>query len=342
MGRKKGSLGKKNRKELIDFTKVACASGDKKHEDAMIETVLPELTKEQEERQDRLNNALRSLNKTKGLSITYGKNIPAFERQLFGYKCIDKLTNGGIKRGQYSTLWGDPDSGKTSIAYKMIATAQKEGRTVVYINMETGYDSIYAKKYEVDVDKLLVENCTTAEQALDTIIRLCSENVVDLIVLDSIHGLSPRGEQFVGKTEEMKSMNKDTQALLARKLSEFFRKSIPYVSKAKCAVLLIGQTRTTVGEYVNIEVLTGGRAIKHYSRLILHIRRGSKADAPVKKEKKIVKELNEEGDEVEITKTIETIIGFNCVIKVDKSQIEGCKYLDEIRVPFISGEGIKE
>lgn len=295
------------------------------------------LTKEQQERKDKLNQVMRDINKSgKGISINYADTIPAFERQKFGYSCIDKLTNGGIKKGQYSTIWGDPDCGKTTIAYKMISIAQKEGRIVVYINMERGYDPIYAKRIGVDTDNLIVENCETAEQALDTVIKLCSANVVDLIVLDSIHGLSPRGEQFEGKTETQKSTEKDTQALLARKLSQFFRMSIPYVAKAKCAILLIGQTRTRMERNYSIEDLSGGRAIKHYSRIILHIKRGAKADAP--SEKVDTGKVNEKGK-----KEKETVyLGWDCVIKVDKSQVEGCRYLDEIHVPFIAGEGIKD
>lgn len=325
-GRPKGS--KNLSKKTIEESKEKCVK---------IENI--SLTEEQQERKNKLNNILKEINKQgqkTGMIIDYANTIIPFERQLFGYKCLDRLSNGGIKKGQYSTIWGDPDCGKTTIAYKMIATAQKEGKIVVYINMEKGYDSIYAQKFGVNPEQLIIENCTTAEQALDTIIKLCSENVVDLIILDSIHGLSPKGEQFEGKTENIKSTEEDTRALLARKLSQFFRMSIPYVAKAKCAVLLIGQTRTRMERSYSIEDLSGGHALKHYSRLVLHIRRGQKVDAPTKRipTGKLTEKGKPEMDNIQI--------GFDCSIKVDKSQIEGCKYLDEIHVPFISGEGIQE
>jgi RecA/RadA recombinase len=44
-----------------------------------------------------------------------------------------------------------------------------------------------------------------------------------LIILDSIQGLSPHGEQYEGKADKEKSVEDDTMALLARKLSQFFR-----------------------------------------------------------------------------------------------------------------------
>lgn len=293
-------------------------------------------TPEQIERRKKLKEVMKQVNKSCGETVLdFADTIPAFEKQSFGYTCLDKLTGGGIKCGQYSTLWGDPDCGKTTIAYKMIATAQKQGKICVYINMEKSYDAQYAQVYGVDVQNLVVENCVTAEQAFDTIIRLCEAKVVDFIVLDSIHGLSPKTEQFEGKTDEMKSTEKDTQALLARKLSQFFRMSIPYVAEAKCAVLLIGQTRTSIG-YVSLETLSGGRALKHYSRLILHMRRGQKSDAPT--EKKDTGMVNEKGKPIFENKQI----GWDCVIKVDKSQTDNCHYLDELHVPFIIGKGLRE
>jgi len=289
-----------------------------------------ELTKEQIERREKAREVMREINKSsKGVIIDYGNTIKPFERQKFGHKSLDTLTNGGIKKGQCSTIWGDPDCGKTTIAYDMIATCQKEGGIAAYINMEQGYDPEYATKRGINIKELIIEDVITAEQCLDSVIKLCDAKVVDLIVIDSVHGLSPKGEQYDGKTEEIKSTEKDTQALLARKLSQFFRMSAGYIRKANCAVLLIGQTRTAIGGYIALETLSGGRAIKHYSRLILHIRKGSKADSPTEK--------------VEIDGKKETkIIGFPCVIKVDKSHMEGCIYLSEIIVPFVSGEGLKD
>lgn len=288
------------------------------------------LTKEQITRREKAREVMREINKSdKGITIDFGNTIKPFERQKFGHKSLDTLTNGGIKKGQCSTIWGDPDCGKTTIAYDMIATCQKEGGIAAYINMEQGYDPEYATKRGININELIIEDVVTAEQCLDSVIKLCNAKVVDLVVIDSVHGLSPKGEQYDGKTDEIKSTEKDTQALLARKLSQFFRMSSGYIRKANCAVLLIGQTRTAIGGYIALEALSGGRAIKHYSRLILHIRKGSKADAPT--EKIVVDGKNEN-----------RIVGFNCVVKVDKSQIEGCTYLSEISFPFLSNQGIVE
>jgi recombination protein RecA len=210
----------------------------------------------------------------------------------------------------------------------MIAEAQKKGKLVTYLDVERSYDPIWAKNFGVNTDDLSIVQIDTAEQALDIIIKLCRENVADLIVLDSIQGLTPKGENVAGKGEKEKSVEDDTMALLARKLSQFFRMSTAPVSNAKCAVLLIGQARMDLGSFIKLETLSGGHALMHYSRLILRVRRGQGVDAPVRKFK------DENG------RTKEQKLGFDLVVHVNKSQVQGCTELSEIHVPFLFDSGI--
>jgi RecA/RadA recombinase len=171
---------------------------------------------------------------------------------------------------------------------------------------------------------------------MDSVIKLCKEKVVDIIVLDSVQGLSPHGEQYEGKADKERSVQDDTMALLARKLSQFFRMSIGYISEAKCALLLIGQARLDLGSFIKVETLSGGHALMHNSRLILRIRRGQGADAP--SEKRPTGEKDKNGKD----KMDDVKIGFDAVIHVNKSQIQGCTEGDEIHVPFLFLSGLNE
>jgi RecA/RadA recombinase len=171
---------------------------------------------------------------------------------------------------------------------------------------------------------------------MDTVIKLCKEKVADVIVLDSIQGLSPHGEQYEGKADKERSVQDDTMALLARKLSQFFRMATPFISDAKCALLLIGQSRMDLGSFIKMETLSGGHALMHNSRLILRIRRGQGADAPT--EKRPTEKITEKGKPE--MKSIP--IGFDLVVHVNKSQIQGCTEGDEVHVPFLFNSGIKE
>jgi recombination protein RecA len=286
-------------------------------------------TKEFTERKAKLEAVLREINKVIPGSVNYANTIEARERLSFGYKCLDDITGGGIVYGNTTTIWGSKGCGKSTIAYKLLATAQKNHKIAAYLDVERSYDATWAKKFGVDTESLVYVACKTAEEVLDTVIKLCKSSVVDVIVLDSIQGLSPHGEQYEGKGEKDKSVQNDTMALLARKLSQFFRMATPYISDAKCALVLIGQARMDLGSFIKMETLSGGHALMHNSRLILRLRRGQKADAPTEKVK------NEDG------KTENVQIGFDLCIKVDKSQIQNCIEGTEIHVPFLYTDGIQ-
>ena len=286
-------------------------------------------TKEFTERKEKLEAVLREINKVIPGAVNYANTIEARGRLSFGYKCLDDITGGGIVYGNTTTIWGSKGCGKSTIAYKLIATAQANHKIAAYLDVERSYDATWAKKFGVDTSSLVYVACKTAEEVLDTVIKLCKSSVVDLIVLDSIQGLSPHGEQYEGKGEKDKSVQNDTMALLARKLSQFFRMATPYISDAKCALVLIGQARMDLGSFIKMETLSGGHALMHNSRLILRLRRGQKADAPTEKVK------NEDG------KTENVQIGFDLCIKVDKSQIQNCIEGTEIHLPFLYTDGIQ-
>ena len=305
---------------------------EERKEDKIIENDLVEENNNQinKERRDKLNDILREINKDKPNSIKYANTIEEKKRMSFGYTCLDKLTGGGILCGNFTTLWGSKGCGKSTIAYSTIAAAQQDGKIAAYLDVERSYDPKWAAKFGVDTESLVYIACKTAEEVLDIIIKLCREKVVDLIVLDSIQGLTPHGENYEGKADKEKSVEDDTMALLARKLSQFFRMAAAPVSDAKCAVLLIGQARMDLGSFIKMETLSGGHALMHNSRLILRVRRGQGVDAPVRKYK------DDKG------KTKEEKLGFDLVVHVDKSQIQGCTELSEIHVPFYFDSGIKE
>jgi len=336
MGRKKGS------KNLSKKSKELVKKGLQEAKEGKLSPLEPNdlveknNTQISQERRDRLNATLREINKIIPDSVKYAKDIEERARLSFGYKCLDNLTGQGIPEGTYTTIWGSKGCAKTTIVLDLIAKAQKNGKQCIYINGERSYDPVWAKKRGVDVDSLIIVDVETIEQGLDTIIKLCRERVADLIVLDSIHGLAPHGELYEGKAEKEKSVEQDTMALRARKMTQFFEMATSFVANAKCAIILIGQSRMDLSGFIKLEHLTGGHALMHFSRLILRVRRGQKADAPV--EKRPTGKITEKGKP-----EMESIpIGFDLVIHVDKSQIPNCTEGQEIHVPFLFEDGIHE
>jgi RecA/RadA recombinase len=351
MSRTKGAKGKKNQEpKLSEENKKKVEQGlqeakegklipqEELIKEGLLQNPLVEQNNKQisQERKDKLNTVLRDINKNVPDSVKYANTIEERARLSFGYKCLDRLTNGGIMMGSYTTLWGSKGVGKSTIAYKLIATTQKQGKIAVYIDMERSYDPVWAKSFGVDTENLIYIQTKEAEETLDVVIKLCREKVADLIVLDSLHGMSPHGEQYTGKADKERSLVDDTMALLARKLSQFFRMATPVVSDAKCAILLIGQSRLDLGSFIKCEVLSGGHALAHNSRLILRLRRGQKADGEFNKVP--TGKLTEKGKpEIELIQT-----GFSLVVRVEKSQVKGCTEGNEIATIFNYKEGIRD
>ena len=165
---------------------------------------------------------------------------------------------------------------------------------------------------------------------MDAIKAMAEKKVVDLVVVDSIQAMSPKGEQETKKGKK-KSIENDEMALLARKLGKFFRTTSAEVFNAKMAVYLIGQVRMNIGGFFAFADLSGGNALKHWMSLCTYSRRGQKPDAPVKKEKKEV--LCPDGTTHK--KTVTTVLGFDCVLKMVKSHIgDSVREGEDIHLPF--------
>jgi len=336
MGRPKGSKNKKKNPPTMsseEFNKIPIKEIPKLKKLLNVEKIF---SSEQTKKRNKLNSVLRDLTKKIGKgAIKFASDVEIRNRIPFGNKHIDKLIGGGILEGTFTTIWGSKGTGKTTAILDLIANAQKIGKQCVYINGERSYDPVYAAKRKVDTDSLVVIDVEQLEDGLDVILKLCREKVVDLIVFDSLHGLAPKGELYKGKADKEKSVSDDTMALRARKLAQFFEMGTAFVAEAKCAVVFIGQSRMDLGGFIKLETLTGGNALLHSSRLILKFRRGQKVDAP--KEKRPTGAVTEDG-KAEMEKIL---IGFDMVVRVDKSQIENCIEGMEIHIPFYFERGIE-
>jgi len=289
--------------------------------------------KDNKERLAMLKKTARQINKEHGIqTLHFGDEHKQVEKLAFLFKPIDKLFGGGLAHGNFTTIWGGSGSGKSTLAHMLTASAQLEGKLVYYIALEP-YDKSRAKQFGVNLDNLMIGEFPQAEQSLDTIVEFARKKLVDVIILDSIHSLAPKGMQEDKKGN--KSLATDTMALLARKLSEFFKVAVDPVKRANIAVLLIGQTRTAnLGTMYPIQKLSGGAALVHYSKAIVHMMRGQKANAP--SEKIDTGKLTPSGNKSYETKAI----GFESVLKVDMCQIDGMKNEGtELRLPYHFSSG---
>jgi recombination protein RecA len=174
---------------------------------------------------------------------------------------------GGLPKGRVIEIYGPESSGKTTIATHVIAEAQKKGGICAIIDAEHAFDSNYAQKLGVDVDYLLISQPDYGEQALEIADRLILSGALDVVVIDSVGALVPKGEL----EGEMGDSKMDLQARL---ISQALRKLTATISKTNTVCIFINQLREKIGVmFGNPETTTGGNALKFYSSIRLDIRR---------------------------------------------------------------------
>ncbi len=174
---------------------------------------------------------------------------------------------GGVPKGRIIEIYGPESSGKTTIATHIIAEAQKKGGICAIIDAEHAFDSNYAQKLGVDVDNLLISQPDYGEQALEIADRLILSGALDVVVVDSVAALVPKGE-LEGEMGDSK------MGLQARLMSQALRKLTATIHKTNTVCIFINQLRDKIGVmFGSPETTTGGNALKFYASVRLDIRR---------------------------------------------------------------------
>ncbi|HHX76567.1 MAG TPA: recombinase RecA [Acholeplasmataceae bacterium] len=174
---------------------------------------------------------------------------------------------GGYPRGRIIEVYGPESSGKTTLTLHAMASAQKQGGTVAFIDAEHALDPNYAKNLGIDIDNLVLSQPDTGEQALDIAEALIKSGSIDMIVIDSVAALVPE-QEIAG------DMSANHVGLQARMMSQAMRKMSGVISKSNVVAIFINQIREKVGiMFGNPETTPGGRALKFFSSVRLEIRR---------------------------------------------------------------------
>ena len=224
-----------------------------------------------EDKKRALETAISQIEKSygKGSIMRLGDNLAVNVESIpTGSLSLDlALGIGGIPKGRIIEIYGPESSGKTTLALHMIASAQKLGGEVAFIDAEHALEPAYARALGVDIDSLLISQPDTGEDALAITETLVRSGAIDVVVVDSVAALTPRSE-IEGE------MGDSSVGVVARLMSQALRKLAGSISKTQCIVIFINQLREKIGvSYGNPETTPGGRALKYFSSVRIDVRR---------------------------------------------------------------------
>lgn len=218
---------------------------------------------------DRVNAALKLLNSKfgDGSVMTFNKlQIKKIEAVSTGSISLDlALGIGGLPYGRICEIFGPESSGKSTICLQVCAEAQKQGKTVCYLDLENAFDPIYAKAVGVNLDKLLFSQPASIENAFNMMVELLTNKLADVIIFDSVAAAKTKaeaegevGQNFIG--------------LQARTMSLGLKKLTSLANEANCLCLFVNQIRMKIGVlFGNPETTPGGTALQFYASVRMRI-----------------------------------------------------------------------
>lgn len=226
----------------------------------------------------------------KGISKKYGENVVKEGVEdltvdgilSLGTPTFDFAVYGGVPEGRIVELCGPEGGGKTTTAFLIAASYQREElkrnsdnpRRIVLLDNEGTADPVWAKKlgYNMDEDAevgtiIIRPEGQSAEEIFDMALDLLRTGEVGLLIFDSIATLVP--QQIV---EE--SMEKYQMGGIAKSLTRFANTAIGLLRKYKATLIAINQVRENMTGYGDVLTTPGGRSWKHACSMRLMFKRG--------------------------------------------------------------------
>jgi recombination protein RecA len=184
-----------------------------------------------------------------------------------GDEALDSILGGGLPEGRLVELYGPPGSGKTALALRMAAAAQREG-AVAWLDAEGAFEATRAASMGIDLNRLVVARPSDGEQALQLAEALLRSRSCALLVVDSVAALLPRAELKV-------ALGEAAPGLQARMLSLGLRRVVHAGLSSGCVALFLNQTRLALDGPQPLQVTAGGSALRFYAALRLELVQGA-------------------------------------------------------------------
>lgn len=184
---------------------------------------------------------------------------------------------GGLRHGGFTILYGNRGCGKTMFALQCAAEAQRQGKSVAWLDVEKNFSPSWARRLGANPDEMLVDNRTIsiadmADKGKDMILA-----GIDVLVIDSISALlpqsyfeDPKDEKKLkpGEQKEIKGLSQTGQiGTFSKNMGQAI--NILNSVNENTAVILISQVRNNIGSYGASISFMGGKATEHAASTVL-------------------------------------------------------------------------
>ena len=212
-----------------------------------------------------LPQLLKEMDKRYGVGVVrVGTSLVQPIRISTGVFLLDYYLLGGIPTSRGTMLLGNKHSGKTTLACKIAASAQRlfPDKKVAVVDIEGTFDTVWAAKNGVDLENLIIVQPETGEAAADIVDALMRTWEISVVVVDSVAALAPMNE-IEGSAEDAHV------GLQARLMSALLRKTtVGMIAERRRGHLVtpiyINQYRSKIGGFQKFgEPLSvpGGKAL---------------------------------------------------------------------------------
>ncbi len=181
-----------------------------------------------------------------------GRNFTPITFLKSGFDDFDKeFLGGGVASGKLTQLWGGPGAGKSTMARRYAAMAQKQepDKYVLYYNPEFDLDEAQLTQAGIDVDsKFLFVQDNNITQAAETMTNILKTLPISAIFLDSVGAM----------VADDKRLGSHSRAVKA-----FINELVKYVFEKQAWCVFTNQVTMNIGGYGNPEMYPGGKAYEH-------------------------------------------------------------------------------
>ena len=189
------------------------------------------------------------INKKSGMDVAYRLDednptevvdwISTGSRWLDGIICKGQLA--GIPVGKVSEIAGLESTGKSYLAAKIAANAQRKGIDVVYFDSESAIDPQFLERAGCSLDTLLYVQAQSVEFVLETIEDLLASNENRMLFIWDSLALTPAISDVEGDFNPQSSM-----AMKARILAKGMSKLVVPLANGQSTLLVLNQLKTNI------------------------------------------------------------------------------------------------